>query len=457
MVPHRGGGGESANHSPTTAAAAAGKAADVAAVVVRWLGSGGGVGCGAAVVSAAVRQRRCGGAGCRKAKFSICINEGRKGYFLSGRGLRQWDPMSPCLFTLEMEVFALLMAKNVQQNLSEMSGLNPKMDKSIVFFGNVKESVKEGILDILPFVVRKLPVKYLGVHLITKRLTSKESSVLSSLNVYGAAVFLIPKSVVKEIDKILKGFLWCKGEIKIGKAKVEWKTVCSPKSQGGLGLKSFGLWNEVLLIKNLWNIAAGKNTLLVKWEWATQFPSIDNLNVPTLNEMQDDKTKWADRNVYNIWKERNARIFTGEVKDKKIVLKSIVESVKLQLSCLKVKKSCNVDKVAARWNVRMYYKYLLLYDSFDIPEWLWEDLVTNSSQVPIERHMTVNSSVLHKLSGLLMSRRAGIGHQGFCYFKFGKMGNIYEKIYRSVHSSLIALSKLSIIQSCSQQSPLSQK
>ncbi|GKA78627.1 RNA-directed DNA polymerase, eukaryota, reverse transcriptase zinc-binding domain protein [Tanacetum coccineum] len=55
------------------------------------------------------------------------------------------------------------------------------------------------------------------------------ASVLSSLNVYWATVFLIPKTVVKDIDKILKGFLWCKGDIKKGKAKVAWKTMCSLK------------------------------------------------------------------------------------------------------------------------------------------------------------------------------------------------------------------------------------
>nr|GEY67491.1 RNA-directed DNA polymerase, eukaryota, reverse transcriptase zinc-binding domain protein [Tanacetum cinerariifolium] len=118
----------------------------------------------------------------------------------------------------------------------------------------------------LPFVVGKLPVKYLGVPLITKKMSSKECKqlidkvkskvedwknkylsyagrlqliayVISSLNVYSEVVFMIPKTVVKEIDKVLKGFLWCKGEIKRGKAKVAWKTVCSPKSQGGLGLR----------------------------------------------------------------------------------------------------------------------------------------------------------------------------------------------------------------------------
>ncbi|GJV10402.1 RNA-directed DNA polymerase, eukaryota, reverse transcriptase zinc-binding domain protein [Tanacetum coccineum] len=60
--------------------------------------------------------------------------------------------------------------------------------------------------------------------------------------------------------------------------------------------------------------------------------------------------------VYNIRKERNARLFIGEVKDDVTVLKIIIQNVKLQLSSLKVKRSCNVDKVASKWNVKMNYK-----------------------------------------------------------------------------------------------------
>nr|GFB93327.1 RNA-directed DNA polymerase, eukaryota, reverse transcriptase zinc-binding domain protein [Tanacetum cinerariifolium] len=108
--------------------------------------------------------------------------------------------------------------------------LVPNMDKSIVFVGSVKEEDKRKILDILPFVVGKLPMKYLGVPLITKKLgyiDNKQlidkvkgriedwknkylsyagrlqltASVLASLNVYWVGVFLIPKAVVKDIDK----------------------------------------------------------------------------------------------------------------------------------------------------------------------------------------------------------------------------------------------------------------
>nr|GFC25929.1 RNA-directed DNA polymerase, eukaryota, reverse transcriptase zinc-binding domain protein [Tanacetum cinerariifolium] len=46
-------------------------------------------------------------------KFSTNVNRESCGYFKGGRGLRQGDPMSPYLFTLVMEVFTLIMEKNV--------------------------------------------------------------------------------------------------------------------------------------------------------------------------------------------------------------------------------------------------------------------------------------------------------------------------------------------------------
>ncbi|GJZ27198.1 nucleolar protein 56-like protein, partial [Tanacetum coccineum] len=168
------------------------------------------------------------------AKFSICLNGERKGYFPSGRGLRQGDHIfkfhagckelklthlcfaDDLLVVCNGDVESEKVIKKTMMEFNAIFGLIPNMEKSTVFFGNVKEEVKDKILDVLPFVVGKLP------------------------------------TVVKDIDKILKGFLWCKGEIKRGKAKVAWKTVCSPKSQ------------------------AGKNTLWVKWVNAVKLKGRSN-------------------------------------------------------------------------------------------------------------------------------------------------------------------------------------
>ncbi|GKG12145.1 hypothetical protein Tco_0346382, partial [Tanacetum coccineum] len=70
----------------------------------------------------------------------------------------------------------------------------------------------------------------------------------------------LPKTVVKEVNSILKRFLWSNGDYAKGKAKIAWKNVCRPKEYGGLGIKNIESWNEALLFKLLWNIASKKDT-----------------------------------------------------------------------------------------------------------------------------------------------------------------------------------------------------
>lgn len=60
------------------------------------------------------------------------------------------------------------------------------------------------------------------------------------MQVYWASVFVLPKSVINDINKILKGFLWCQGDLTRGKAKIAWEYVCKPKDEGGLGIKDLG-------------------------------------------------------------------------------------------------------------------------------------------------------------------------------------------------------------------------
>ncbi|KAL0295644.1 UNVERIFIED_CONTAM: hypothetical protein Scaly_3094800 [Sesamum calycinum] len=62
-------------------------------------------------------------------------------------------------------------------------------------------------------------------------------SVLSTLHTYWASVFILPKGVLKLLEKRMRAFLW-QGSSGSGNAKVAWDQLCKPKGEGGLGIRS---------------------------------------------------------------------------------------------------------------------------------------------------------------------------------------------------------------------------
>ncbi|GKB99230.1 RNA-directed DNA polymerase, eukaryota, reverse transcriptase zinc-binding domain protein [Tanacetum coccineum] len=131
---------------------------------------------------------------------------------------------------------SLEVVKSALKEFSMVSGLFPNLSKSTIFFGSINEKERSELLKVLPFQCGKLPMKYLGVPLLAKRLGIKDCK---SLVDKVASVYLLPYGVIKDIEKVLKRFLW--------------------------SLRALKEWNETLLVKQLWNVIADKESLWVKW------------------------------------------------------------------------------------------------------------------------------------------------------------------------------------------------
>ena len=60
-------------------------------------------------------------------------------------------------------------------------------------------------------------------------------------------------------------FLWRGAPTSARGAKISWVSVCTPKEEGGLGLRRLEEWNEVLGSKLIWLLFAAGGSLWVSW------------------------------------------------------------------------------------------------------------------------------------------------------------------------------------------------
>lgn len=269
------------------------------------------------------------------ASFSVQVNGDLAGYFQSSRGLRQECSLSPYLFVLCMNVLSKKIDKaakekvfkyhprcksldithlcfadylmvfvegskeSVQGALSvfdifeKWSGLKISIEKSTLYLAGVVEEDENRILSNFPFAKGELPVRYLGLPLMTKAMRQQDyfplvenirgristwtsrflsyagrlkllKAVIMSLVNFWASVYLLPSKCIQEIESICGAFLWTGPELKTTGAKVAWYTVCQVKTEGGLGIRDLRVVNRINVLKLIWRLLSG-TSLWGKW------------------------------------------------------------------------------------------------------------------------------------------------------------------------------------------------
>ncbi|GJY21878.1 putative gag-pol polyprotein [Tanacetum coccineum] len=162
----------------------------------------------------------------------------------------------------------------IMQGLEEFKnvfGLVPSILKSTAFFCNVPNALKTTILNSMPFAKGSLPIRYLGVPLISSRLLYRDCKILMEK--------LKSPRIIHDLEQLMRGFLWCQCELKKGRAKVAWDSVCKPKLEGGLGVAE-ATTNPAFDSSFYWNkINNGKLTSMWFDKWHDLCPIRDMLTV----------------------------------------------------------------------------------------------------------------------------------------------------------------------------------
>ncbi|XP_048634909.1 uncharacterized protein LOC125608532 [Brassica napus] len=262
--------------------------------------------------------------------FSVQVNGELAGFFQSRKGLRQGCALSPYLFVICMNVLSSIMDKaaargiigyhpkcqnillthlcfaddllvftdgtkrsienvlKIFEDFAAISGLKISLEKSTLFTAGLSDIQARDILTCFPFASGKLPVRYLSLPLLSRKMTINDymplvqkirkkmsywtgrllsyggrlqliSSVITSVANFWLSAFRLPSSCLKEIERLCSAFLWSWPDLKTSKAKLCWQDVCLPKKEGclkdllgvrgtiGLGITEHASVEEVML------------------------------------------------------------------------------------------------------------------------------------------------------------------------------------------------------------------
>ncbi|GJU18554.1 hypothetical protein Tco_1146520 [Tanacetum coccineum] len=233
------------------------------------------------------------------ASYSICFNGNLHGWFKGKQGLRQGDPLSPYLFTLVMEILTLILQRRVRDSddfqyhhlCEQQRIINLCFADDLFLFSHGNPSSVAVIMDaleefkhvsgLIPSIPKSMTLSHRDCKILVEKLESRVNdwrnilslagrlqlirSVLSSMHIYWDFVFILPNRIVHDLEQLMRGFLWCQGEMKKGKAKVTWDSVCMPKHEGGLGIRRIDDFNVALMATYIWSILTHKESLWVKW------------------------------------------------------------------------------------------------------------------------------------------------------------------------------------------------
>jgi len=204
------------------------------------------------------------------------------------------------LVIMEGDTRQLFFLKALLNSFSLSTGLKINFNKSMMIPINVPEDRLQVLAATFGCVTGSLPFTYLGLPLCISRPTVQDflpmirkcekrlalvspflnqagrlqmvNAVFSALPTFFMCSIVLPKSIIKQIDKYRKHCLWRGSSVnEKGYPKAAWDMVCIPKVEGGLGVLDLEKQNQALLMKNLHKFFNKHDIPWVKLIWEKHY------------------------------------------------------------------------------------------------------------------------------------------------------------------------------------------
>jgi len=200
---------------------------------------------------------------------------------------------SHCFYADDLMVFckgkmsSLEALKNLFTRYANCSGQVINLRKSFIHANGINNSRLNNMVELLGFSIGTLPFSYLGVPIfkgkpkaiyfqaiadrVKLKLAAWKASLLSiagrvqlvkstiqSMFLHPMSIYSRPVSLLREIEKWIKNFIWSGDFAKRKLVTVAWKKVCASYEEGGLALRSHITLNEATNLKLCWEFMHGK-------------------------------------------------------------------------------------------------------------------------------------------------------------------------------------------------------
>lgn len=182
----------------------------------------------------------------------------------------------------------------ILEEFKQLSGLSINRDKTELMIDGGSHSLCQELAESLEIKQGALPVRYLGVLLSSKKMRKSDfkplldkiearfnswavkhlsfagkfqliQAVIYSTITFWTSIFILPKECIIILERMCNTFLWRGAPQSARGAKISWDIICTPKIEGGLGLRKLADWNHVLALKLIWLLFASGGSLWVSW------------------------------------------------------------------------------------------------------------------------------------------------------------------------------------------------